>query len=80
MMAFTCKKVYHLVSTTNSPENLLKRKQYVESLQQYMEEGVNLFCRRTYGRAKKGKRSVSVLPSSKGPNIRSELYRRTVKN
>lgn len=34
-----------------------------------METNFNLFCRRSYGRAKKGRRAVSVLPSSKKPNI-----------
>lgn len=78
-MVYTVKKVHNMPANMNSQPNLIKRKAYVEKLQQYMEEGkhlvwmdetnFNLFCRRSYGRAKKGKRAVSVLPCSKGPNI-----------
>ena len=33
------------------------------------ETNLNLFCRRSQGRARVGERAVMALPTSKGPNI-----------
>lgn len=41
-LAYTVKKVHTMPVTMNTPANLLKRKTYVEALQNYMEEGFYL--------------------------------------
>ena len=76
---FSVKKVYHLTDKMNLMVNKIKRKDYVEKLQKAMgeekhivfvdESNVNLFVRRTQGRARKGKRALIALPASKGPNL-----------
>ena len=76
---FTTKRTHRIPSTMNTAENKVLRKQYLIKLNQFIREGkeiiwidesnVNLFCRRTTGRARKGTRAVSTLPSSRGPNV-----------
>ena len=76
---FSVKKIYHLTDKMNLMVNKIKRKEYVEKLLEAMaeekfivfvdESNVNLFVRRTQGRARKGKRALIALPASKGPNL-----------
>lgn len=76
---FTLKQVHLQPITMNSEENKLKRRDYVRRLNEYIQHGkqivwidqtnFNLFCRRSRGRAKIGKRAVQILPASKGPNV-----------
>lgn len=75
----TLKKVHHVPCTINSLRNKSLRREYVEKLTAYMRDGktiiwmdetnLNLFCRRTQGRARAGERAVVALPTSKGPNV-----------
>ena len=75
----TLKKAHVEVSTMNSAENKERRKLYVESISQYMQQNkviiwmdetnINLFCKRTQARARKGERAVKILPSCWEPNI-----------
>ena len=63
----------------NTDANKELRRQYVQRASQYMRNGniaiwmdetnLNLFCRRSQGRARVGERAVMALPTSKGPNI-----------
>ena len=56
-----------------------KRAEYVQNLNRYIQQGkqvvwidetnINLFCRRTRGRALSGSRAVQKLPAAKGPNV-----------
>jgi transposase len=75
----TLKKVHYEPMGINSIDNKLKRRDYVARLMHltagnktiiFMDEtNFNLFCRRSSGRARRGERSVVVLPNSKGPNL-----------
>jgi len=75
----TVKKVHLMPNIMNSEINKELRKQHVERVSQYMRENkyiiwmdetnLNLFCRRTQGRARIGKRAVVAMPNSKGPNV-----------
>lgn len=76
---YTLKKVHGKPANMNTEENKLKRRAYVLSLLQFMRDGkqvvwidetnFNLYCRRTQGRAKRGKRASQIWPVSKGPNV-----------
>ncbi|XP_036325169.1 uncharacterized protein LOC118738354 [Rhagoletis pomonella] len=76
---FTMKGIHKEPQSMNSQLNKEKRREYVCTLNQYIQEGkqilyidetnFNLFCRRSRGRAKVGKRAVQVLPVAKGPNV-----------
>lgn len=76
---YTLKKIHAEPINMNSNENKMKRKEYVEKLSKLIQDGkqvvwvdetnFNLFCRRTQGRAKRGKRAVQVQPTSQGPNV-----------
>lgn len=76
---YTMKNIHKMPINMNSVENKLKRKVFVTALLQFIRDGkqcvwmdetnFNLYCRRSKGRAKKGKRAVQTLPVSKGPNI-----------
>lgn len=75
----TLKKAHVEVTTMNSVENKERRKSYVEKISQFMQQNkviiwmdetnINLFCKRTQARARKGERAVKILPSCRGPNI-----------
>lgn len=76
---FTIKQSHFEPVTMNTEENKLKRAQYVQTLNRYIEQGkqivwidetnFNLFCRRTRGRARVGSRAVQLLPAARGPNV-----------
>lgn len=76
---FTVKKVYGQPHTMNSEENKLRRKAYIEQLSSYIQAGkyisfidesnVNLYCRRQFGRSKRGLKANIAIPNSKGPNV-----------
>lgn len=76
---FTTKQVHVEPVTMNAEVNKAKRAEYVQALNQYIQEGkqvvwmdetnFNLFCRRSRGRAKAGNRAVQKLPAARGPNI-----------
>jgi transposase len=79
-MLFTLKRTHYEPITMNNEEKKTKRRQYVQSLLAIMQQedsvvvyidetNLNLFTRREYGRSAVGKRVVSRLPASKGPNI-----------
>ena len=63
----------------NTDSNKELRRRYVQRVSQNTREGkiiiwmdetnLNLFCRRSQGRARDGKRAVMAFPTSKGPNI-----------
>ena len=73
------KSVHFQPETANSDMNKTLRKDYVEKVMQFSGDGktiifvdesnVNLFLRRSRGRAPKGSRAVVHMPTSKGPNI-----------
>ena len=76
---YTVKKVHAEPSSMNSEENRRRRATYVTSLMEAIGDGkyviyidecnVNLFLRRSGGRAKKGARCSTKLPTSKGQNV-----------
>lgn len=78
-MTFTVKKLHTIPTTMNSVENKQKRKRYLTALNEYVrnkkdivwidETNVNLFCRRNFGRSRKGTRAIKSLPASRGPNV-----------
>ena len=79
-MLFTRKRIHYAPVVMNSPENKLIRRNFVEALSLIMREenshvvyidetNLNLFTRREYGRSTEGKRVISTMPASKGPNI-----------
>jgi len=79
-MLFTRKKCNYEPISMNSVENKIKRRDFVQSLMLIMQEedvqivyidetNLNLFTKREYGRSAIGKRAISRLPASKGPNI-----------
>ena len=75
----TCKKVHVMPQGVNEDDNKRKRRVYVENLLRHVgeqkfvifinETNFNLFCRRSNGRAARGRRAVVNLPNSKGPNL-----------
>ena len=77
LRSFTTKKTHHMPSAMNSDANKRLRREYLIKLNQYIRDGkdiiwmdesnVNLFCRRTVGRSRRGTRAVSSLPASRGP-------------
>ncbi|KAJ0390878.1 hypothetical protein P43SY_006562 [Pythium insidiosum] len=78
-MTYTVKQVRHEKETMNSIENKIERRVFVEELERYRNEGCvivycdetnyNCYIARSVGRAKEGKRAVSVVPTSKGKNL-----------
>ncbi|RLN95578.1 hypothetical protein BBJ28_00020190 [Nothophytophthora sp. Chile5] len=66
-------------STCNNSSNIDKRRMFAEALQHHTRDGAfviyydetnfNLYCKRSQGRAIKGKRAVVTLPPSKGNNL-----------
>ncbi|KAG2896622.1 hypothetical protein PC129_g4051 [Phytophthora cactorum] len=75
----TLKQVRVEPLTCNNEVNKEKRKQFAKELRRHMSAGdfivyydetnFNVYCKRTQGRAKKGKRATVVLSPSKGPNL-----------
>ncbi|KAG3246566.1 hypothetical protein PI124_g8722 [Phytophthora idaei] len=65
--------------TCNNEVNKEKRKQFAKDLRRHMSAGdfivyydetnFNVYCKRTQGRSKKGKRATVVLPPSKSTNL-----------
>lgn len=78
-MLYTLKQTRIEPSTCNSEVNKEKRRVFAEQLIMhqndrnyilyYDETNYNLYCKRNYGRSKKGDRAVVVLPPSQGPNL-----------
>ena len=76
---FTVKKVSFVPSTANTDENKEKRATFVQRIMEltgaqkeilYQDEtNVNLFCRRSYGRARRGQPCRVTVPTSRGPNV-----------
>ena len=72
------KNVYHQMEV-NNPRNKALRLEYVQLISKRMlqnktiiwmdETNINLYCRRTRGRAPAGQRAVVALPGSKGSNV-----------
>ncbi|ETV94685.1 hypothetical protein H310_11665 [Aphanomyces invadans] len=73
------KQVRIETATCNNDVNKQKRREFALKLKQhqingdfivyYDETNFNLYCKRSFRRAKKGKRATVVLPPSKGPNL-----------
>ncbi|KAG2983596.1 hypothetical protein PC129_g7883 [Phytophthora cactorum] len=69
--------------TCNNEVNKEKRKQFAKDLRRHMSAGdfiiyyeetnFNVYCKRTQGRAKKGKRATVVLPPSKSANLQIQF-------
>ena len=79
-MMFTRKRIHYSPVVMNSVENKIKRRDFVQQIANVMldensvvvyidETNLNLFTRREYGRSETGKRVISTMPASKGPNI-----------
>ena len=79
-MMFSRKKPHYEPAVMNSIENKEKRRQFVQSILDIMQEenshivyidetNLNLFTKREYARSEIGKRAICRLPASKGPNI-----------
>ena len=76
---FTVKKVHYQMVEANNPRNKALRLEYVQRISTHMlqnktiiwmdETNINLYCRRTRGRAPAGQRAVVALPGSEGPNV-----------
>ena len=76
---YTIKQLHYMTDTMNSDENKRKRKDYTTKILNFTGEGktlifidesnVNLFLRRSIGRARKGERCVVRRPNTKGPNV-----------
>lgn len=76
---FSVKQVHTEPITMNSEENKRKRADYVQALNNYIQQGkqivwmdetnFNLFCRRTRGRSRVGARAVQLLPAARGLNV-----------
>lgn len=77
--SFIVKKVENMPDGMNTLTNKLKEKEFVEEVLKHTGDGktlvyvdesnVNLFLRRSIGRAKKGLRRVVRLQNSKGSNV-----------
>ena len=74
------KKVHYIVADANNARNQAAlRVEYVQAISAHMrdnktiiwmdETNVNLYCRRTQGRAPADQRAAVALPGSKGPNV-----------
>ena len=79
-MLFSRKKTHKEPESMNTAANKIKRRDYVQSLLLVMREenshivymdetNLNLFTTRAYARAPVGRRAVSKVPNSKGPNV-----------
>jgi len=76
---FTLKKVRYEPETMNTTANKEKRKEYTQRIMHLMgeikhiiyadEANVNLFLRRSFGRAPRGQRATVKMPSSRGANV-----------
>jgi transposase len=76
---FTVKYVRQEIININSPDNKIKRAEYLEHLFQCRsigrtpvwidETNYNLYCKRKQGRSKVGTRAAVLMPSSKGANL-----------
>jgi len=76
---FTYKCVHVQPISANSDNNKQKRKEFVEQLLNYQSEekiivymdetNVNLFCKRSYGRAIRGNRARRMDGNCRGPNL-----------
>lgn len=76
---YTLKQTHQASVNMNIMKNKRKRAVYVQKLQDYLRAGkqivwvdetnFNLFCRRSRGRAKRGRRATQVFPASRGPNV-----------
>ena len=75
----TVKKLRVTPSSANSEDNKQKRATYVRNIMELVgrqyhiyyqdETNINLFCRRTQGRALRGQPCQKKAPNSRGPNI-----------
>lgn len=75
----TLKKVHYIPAEANNARNKALRMDYVQRISGHMQDNktivwmdetnVNLYCRRTQGRAPAGQRAAVALPGSKGPNV-----------
>ena len=75
----TLKKAHVEIITMNDAPNKEKRRQYVERISHFMQQNktiiwmdetnLNLFCRRTQSRSRRGERAINILPSCRGPNV-----------
>ncbi|KAE9262446.1 hypothetical protein PR003_g33538, partial [Phytophthora rubi] len=78
-MLYTVKQVRVEPMTCNNEQNKTKRMEFAKKLRAHMSAGdfivyydetnFNVYCKRTQGRAKIGKRATVVLPPSKGANL-----------
>ena len=74
----TLKKVHYIAADANNARNKTLRVEYVEAISAHMQDktiiwmnetNVNLYCRRTQGRAPADQRAAVALPGSKDPNV-----------
>ena len=75
----TLKKVHYIAADANNARNKALRVEYVQAISAHMQENktiiwmdetnINLYCRRTQGRAPAGQRTAVALLGSKGPNV-----------
>ena len=73
------KKVHYIAADANNARNKALRVEYVQAISAHMQENktiiwmdetnVNLYYRRTQGRAPAGQRAAVALPGSKAPNV-----------
>ena len=78
-MLYTVKNVRIEPATYNNDVNKAKRKVFADTMIAHQDAGdyivyydetnYNLYCKRTQGWAKRGKRAVAILPPSKGANL-----------
>ncbi|RHY87780.1 hypothetical protein DYB35_008985 [Aphanomyces astaci] len=78
-MLYTVKQVRIEPATCNNDINKQKRREFALKLKQHQDNGdyivyydetnYNVYCKRSFGRSKKGTRATVVLPPSKGPNL-----------
>lgn len=76
---FTVKKVRHEPEAMNTIENKRKRREFTQRIMDHQgelkhilyvdEANVNLFLRRSFGRARRGQRATVKMPASRGANI-----------
>ena len=75
----TLKKVHYIAADANNARNKALHVEYVQAISAHMQDNktiiwmdetnVNLYCRRTQGRAPPGQRAAVALLGSKGPNV-----------
>lgn len=73
---YTFKKIHWEPETMNNERNKRMRKEYVEALSTYIQNGrqvmwidetnFNLFCRKNCGRSRQGNRAISRRPTARG--------------